>query len=270
MEGKTKAFKPSKKTIVISTISVICLILIMSIIGESQVKDKNTQINKEVDAELTVGFINEIVIGKDVSKIKEYLDKGCDPNYDMGNKTAFESVFIRYSNEDLNEYFISKGGDIQKFKLEDMYLTSEMLNKLKSMGAKNVTDELVKAKVEEEKQSIVENDKKNAELQAYIEEARKKELEKSKETIIPKINGFDVSNLKGVNSITGEIKNTIGYKCSSVVVYINIMDSDGNVIESTIDTMNNLEVGQTWVFDAPIINPLPNYNFKITEIKAFK
>lgn len=275
MENKPKKIKISKKTIILSLIFIILVIVFLQQKNENGVKDKY----ENVDPKLTQDFINEIVIGKDISKIKGYLDKGCDPNYDMGNKTAFESVFIRYSNDDLNEYFISKGGDIQKFKLEDMYFTSDMFNKLKSIGAKNVTDELVKAKVAEEQQTIGDNAKKEAVLQAYIDDENKKSQEELARSLItngtssptvPKVNGFEVTDLKGENSITGKIKNTIGYKCSSVFVYVNIIDSSGNVIESTIDSINNLEVGKTWVFDAPIINPPTSYTFKITEIKAFK
>ena len=58
----------------------------------------------------------------------------------------------------------------------------------------------------------------------------------------------------GARAICGTVKNNSNHNAGYVQVEINLYDKKGNLIDSTLDNVNNLEPYATWKFQAPIIN----------------
>ena len=58
----------------------------------------------------------------------------------------------------------------------------------------------------------------------------------------------------GAKAICGTVKNNSSRNYGYVHVEINLYDKNGNLIDSTLDNVNNLEGNATWKFQAPIIN----------------
>lgn len=73
------------------------------------------------------------------------------------------------------------------------------------------------------------------------------------------LNNLTATNLKfangqyGTKTITGSVVNTAGKKLSYVQVELNLFDSAGTQVGSTLANVNNLESGVTWNFEAPIL-----------------
>ncbi|MBR1943477.1 FxLYD domain-containing protein [bacterium] len=61
-------------------------------------------------------------------------------------------------------------------------------------------------------------------------------------------------NLEYGRAICGTVKNNSNYNVGYVHVEINLYDKKGNLIDSTLDNVNNLEGNSTWKFQAPVIS----------------
>ena len=67
----------------------------------------------------------------------------------------------------------------------------------------------------------------------------------------------------GLKAICGTVKNHSNYNIGYVQVEINLYDKKGNLVDSTLDNINNLEPHATWKFEAPIIsNKVSTYKIK--------
>jgi hypothetical protein len=73
----------------------------------------------------------------------------------------------------------------------------------------------------------------------------------------------------GVKYIAGSIKNNAGKTYSYVQVTINLYDTSGAQVGSTLANVNNLEPGGIWKFKAVVINADDATNFKVKEITGF-
>lgn len=62
--------------------------------------------------------------------------------------------------------------------------------------------------------------------------------------------------------ITGTIKNNTNKEYSYVQVEINLYDESGNLINSTLDNINNLEANGTWKFKAMATSEFSTYKIK--------
>lgn len=62
--------------------------------------------------------------------------------------------------------------------------------------------------------------------------------------------------------IVGKIKNNTNKNYSYVQVEINLYDSAGNLINSTLDNINNLEANGTWKFKAITTDDFSTYKIK--------
>lgn len=62
--------------------------------------------------------------------------------------------------------------------------------------------------------------------------------------------------------IVGTIKNNTDKNYSYVQVEINLYDADGNLINSTLDNINNLEANGTWKFKAITTDEFSTYKIK--------
>ncbi|MFT4415593.1 FxLYD domain-containing protein [Fredinandcohnia humi] len=69
--------------------------------------------------------------------------------------------------------------------------------------------------------------------------------------------------------IVGTIKNNSDQEYSSIYVDIQLFDKDGNVIDSTIDSLERFKPGQTWAFKTEYYNKNA-VEFKISGITVFK
>lgn len=73
------------------------------------------------------------------------------------------------------------------------------------------------------------------------------------------LSSLEASNVKisrgqyGNATVTGNIVNTAGKKLSYVQVELNLFDSAGTQVGSTLANVNNLESGLTWSFEAPVL-----------------
>lgn len=68
--------------------------------------------------------------------------------------------------------------------------------------------------------------------------------------------------------VTGKLINTTGKKLGYVQVELNLFDSTGTQIGSTLANVNNLEAGLTWSFEAPVMERRVS-SIKVGGITAF-
>lgn len=68
--------------------------------------------------------------------------------------------------------------------------------------------------------------------------------------------------------VTGKLVNTAGKKLGYVQVELNLFDSTGTQIGSTLANVNNLESGLTWSFEAPVMERRTR-SVKVGGITAF-
>lgn len=85
---------------------------------------------------------------------------------------------------------------------------------------------------------------------------------------------LEISELETTNDeyyeyITGTIKNNSEREFSSIYVDIQMFDEDGNLIDSTIDSMEKFKPGQTWSFKTEYYNKYA-VDFKISGITVFE
>lgn len=145
---------------------------------------------------------------------------------------------------------LRKTADISKInipKRED--LSQNQINFLQCVG--------IDLRSDEEKQADFEKEQKEF-----------KEKEKERANKNPVINGFEFYDLKGKGDITGKIKNTNNVTYKSVFVNINILNKKGEVISSTIDTIQNLQPNQVWNFKAHS-TVQEEGTFQIMDIKGY-
>jgi hypothetical protein len=76
------------------------------------------------------------------------------------------------------------------------------------------------------------------------------------------------TNPYGFGSVDGTIKNNGGKTYSYVQVTVNLYDSTGAEIGSTMANINNLESGGTWKFSAPVLVKGVS-SYKVMEITGF-
>ena len=62
--------------------------------------------------------------------------------------------------------------------------------------------------------------------------------------------------------ITGTVKNNTDKEYSYVQVEVNLYDASGNLINSTLDNINNLEANGTWKFKALATDEFATYKIK--------
>lgn len=105
----------------------------------------------------------------------------------------------------------------------------------------------------------------------------KKEVSKTTKTVIKqekKKNNLEViesypCNLGyGLRGICGKVKNNSSCNVGYAQVEINLYDKKGNLIDSTIDNINNVEPNSTWIFEAPVINDRVT-TYKIKNLTMF-
>ena len=72
----------------------------------------------------------------------------------------------------------------------------------------------------------------------------------------------------GVRGVCGTIKNNSSYMYSYVQVEINLYDSNGVLVGSTLSNINNFHPGQYWKFEAIVLD-YDATNFKIENITGF-
>lgn len=72
----------------------------------------------------------------------------------------------------------------------------------------------------------------------------------------------------GARGVCGTIINNSDHSFSYVQVEINLLDKNGAVVGSTIANINNLDAGQQWKFQAPIIESGVT-NYVIKDITSF-
>jgi hypothetical protein len=72
----------------------------------------------------------------------------------------------------------------------------------------------------------------------------------------------------GLRYVSGKIKNNSGKTATYVQVEINLYDSNGQQLGSTLANLNNLEAGQVWNFKAPITED-GTTKYKIIEVTGF-
>lgn len=70
------------------------------------------------------------------------------------------------------------------------------------------------------------------------------------------------------DNITGTIKNLSSEPYRYVEVNINLYDSNGNQVESTLANTNNLEGNGTWNFSAPVLYPDKSTKLKVISIEG--
>lgn len=58
----------------------------------------------------------------------------------------------------------------------------------------------------------------------------------------------------GNRVVAGLVPNTTGKKYGYVQVEINLFDKQGTQVGSTLANVNNLDVGTTWAFEAPVLD----------------
>lgn len=71
----------------------------------------------------------------------------------------------------------------------------------------------------------------------------------------------------GMKSIVGTIKNNTNKKYGYVQIEINLYDSSGAQVGSTLDNLNNLEPNGTWKFSAAAFEDFSSY--KIKDVSGF-
>jgi hypothetical protein len=71
----------------------------------------------------------------------------------------------------------------------------------------------------------------------------------------------------GGRHITGTVQNNGTKTCGYAQVSINLYGSDGRQVGSTIATINNLEPGKSWNFDAAVIEENAT-SFKVMEVSG--
>ncbi len=69
--------------------------------------------------------------------------------------------------------------------------------------------------------------------------------------------------------ISGRIKNNSDNDYGYVQVQINLYDSEGTLLDSTLDNINNLRSGETWAFEAIVISPENVDSYRIESISGF-
>ena len=62
--------------------------------------------------------------------------------------------------------------------------------------------------------------------------------------------------------ITGTVKNNTNKEYTSVQIEVNLYDESGNLINSTLDNINNLEANGTWKFKAMATDEFATYKIK--------
>ena len=73
-----------------------------------------------------------------------------------------------------------------------------------------------------------------------------------------------------MRAICGTVKNNSNHNIGYIQVEINLYDKIGNLLESTIDNINNLEPNSTWKFEAPVINDkVSTYKIKMLQVYNF-
>ncbi len=72
----------------------------------------------------------------------------------------------------------------------------------------------------------------------------------------------------GVRGVCGIIKNNSPYTYSYVQVEINLYDSNGTLIGSTLSNINNFRPNHNWKFKAIVLD-YDAYSFKVENITAF-
>jgi len=88
------------------------------------------------------------------------------------------------------------------------------------------------------------------------------------------IKGFTVSDVKfdtsdyGAKVVSGIVKNTNNRSYKYVAVEINLYDSSGILVGSTISNMNNMDIGGIWKFNAGVLHK-DAASFKVKDITAF-
>jgi len=70
----------------------------------------------------------------------------------------------------------------------------------------------------------------------------------------------------GILHITGEITNTKSHSLEGLGVEFNLLNSEGNLVGSTLDYVKNVEPGQTWEFEASEISPENVSSYKVAKI----
>ena len=71
-----------------------------------------------------------------------------------------------------------------------------------------------------------------------------------------------------VRGVCGRVKNNSSFNKSYVQVEINLYDRNGDLLDSTMDNINNLESGQTWSFKAMILDNRV-LSYKIMDVSGF-
>ena len=69
-------------------------------------------------------------------------------------------------------------------------------------------------------------------------------------------------------SVVGQIRNNTNSTYSYVQVEINLYDSNGNQVGSTMTNINNLEPGRTWNFEAPVLQDEAS-RYRITDVTGW-
>jgi hypothetical protein len=72
----------------------------------------------------------------------------------------------------------------------------------------------------------------------------------------------------GTRSIAGTVKNNGSKTYGYVQVSINLYDSSGSQVGSTLANVNNLEPGKSWAFDAPILEENAT-KFQVMDVTGF-
>lgn len=232
----------STKKIIIGSVVFGILIVAGAYFNENyEFKATQTSINNKKSKEELSKELLKAMENNWISEAKQLIDDGADYYYTAEDGLNLFTKAFYLANDGLIDHMISKGADIKKVQVSNNCIYQE--NTIKAF----------------EKYGI---NTKNT-LNTYVEK------NKPSESGNPRINGFEILEHKGENYITGKIKNTNNSSFSSVYININILDTNGNVINSTIDSINNLQVGQTWSFKAPVtVNQ--TYRYEIMDIKGYK
>lgn len=71
--------------------------------------------------------------------------------------------------------------------------------------------------------------------------------------------------------IKGKLKNISSREFTYVSVTFAIFDENGNQLETALDTMNHLQAGETWQFNATMLGFTDSYpeSYKLVEVNAY-
>lgn len=242
----------NKKKIAIILSSII-IFIIVGLTGFNYYKNTDVRNANEFILNIENGNINKCIELLDNSNI--------NPNYVLDGETLYNktvNIVLEKSADPINgttkylDIFDKMDSTARKssVKLYNNTLNSYQLNFLGAIGVDSPN-----------KKSIATNSSKN--ISTSVETAN------SNHFTMDELELLEKSVSKDGRYIQGKIKNNNVFSCSYVEVKAKITDTNGNVLDTSIDNITSLKSGETWSFSIPVIVDTSNpYNYEIIEMQC--